>query len=873
MRIRNLYQLACLVAAVLGTAACVKEEAPSQLQEKVTVVGALEEDDATKTMVAADPVNGSAVSILWTPGDAIGVYGTASTRGGIASKNSKFTTDITEPSNVANFSGLQYQGESLTKAYYPYVEGTYKESSIPMYVSPCQHYEDMASISAADIKAANTSSTVDGIAHFDFKPMMTLVRIKVDFTGMSQIASTEKIRSISIHDEDGTKIAGGFTLNLTKLTLTAASTAETELTVRFKDQPLVGDGEVYSYACIAPGFKSGKKLYVVAETDKHLVSCYLTLKNDYVAGKYYNLNFVFSKATAAGNGLTVTNNNSAPTITSFKFTTATNEGKILDKEVYYNGSKTVTRGVTEVALSLESDGQTLSACIPYLYDYDLVATFATSSSTALVCANGATQESGKTINNFASEVVYTVSDPSTHASRDYYIKVYNTGLPVVVLEQASSVSAGENDDEGYPINEMFGNFIPLKDSEWNVDDVLTIYNSDGTIDVDHALCGFRQRGNITRDYPKKAMAVKFVEKQKVLGMNKHKRWCLLANWKDRSMLRNTVALALADVFEDGNGIGWNPNGKNVELVYNGIHVGNYYLCEQIKIDKNRVNTLKPYADILTDYNAGLVADAPTYETCGYLIEVDDYYDEPYRFKSTYLSMPFMFKDDFDDTQLGQSIYNSVQSFVNSAERAIYYNWWDEVYSDYIDRGSFIDYLIINEIVMNNEYKHPKSLYLNKSGNGKLFAGPVWDFDYRTFPNITEINSHAAQGLGQTSSQDYTKLQFKNSSNSGYKYFWYRSLIQDPNFVAALKARWNELYSSGKLPAFANTIRELGEQNRISDTYNHAMWPVPSEEENDYYTWFDYIGDEFYDDYQDVIDNLVTVYNTRIEGLNSAINSL
>ena len=67
-------------------------------------------------------------------------------------------------------------------------------------------------------------------------------------------------------------------------------------------------------------------------------------------------------------------------------------------------------------------------------------------------------------------------------------------------------------------------------------------------------------------------------------MKKHKRWCLLANWWDRTLIRNAVAFEISR----NTGLAWTPNGKFVELVLNGNHIGNYYLCEQIKVDENRM---------------------------------------------------------------------------------------------------------------------------------------------------------------------------------------------------------------------------------------------------------------------------------------------
>ena len=152
---------------------------------------------------------------------------------------------------------------------------------------------------------------------------------------------------------------------------------------------------------------------------------------------------------------------------------------------------------------------------------------------------------------------------------------------------------------------------------------ITIYHADGTVNLKEATSMARLRGNTTQAFPKKPFAVKLGKKAEILGMPKHKRWVLLANWKDKSLMRNHISLGIARKFTEhlSDGIPWNVSGEFVELIYNGVHVGNYYLCEQIKIDENRL-------DIQGEYDAG---DYPSLTpeqvgNFGYLLECDDNYD-------------------------------------------------------------------------------------------------------------------------------------------------------------------------------------------------------------------------------------------------------
>ena len=51
-------------------------------------------------------------------------------------------------------------------------------------------------------------------------------------------------------------------------------------------------------------------------------------------------------------------------------------------------------------------------------------------------------------------------------------------------------------------------------------------------------------------------------------------------------------------------------GQFVELVFNGKHVGNYYLCEQAKIDENRIDIDDP--NLETPELGGIFAEMETY---------------------------------------------------------------------------------------------------------------------------------------------------------------------------------------------------------------------------------------------------------------------
>jgi len=308
------------------------------------------------------------------------------------------------------------------------------------------------------------------------------------------------------------------------------------------------------------------------------------------------------------------------------------------------------------------------------------------------------QISGESINNFTEEVNYRIKSP--FGENNFKIRIQNTGLPIIII---NTPGAKQIDSK----------------TEWISNTEIKIILPDGTIDYEDKQLQIRGRGNSTWGFPKKPFALKLSKKSKILDMPKHKRWILLANWLDRTLLRNEFSFEISR----NTDLAWTPRGKFVEVILNGKHIGNYYICEQIKVDKNRVNIREMLNTDIEDST----------KTGGYLVELDRNYDEKFKFRSVYKNFPYMFKEP-DDEVLQLEQFEYFKNYINTLETLLYSNNWLEnrEYSQYMDLYSFADWRIVNELTMNWEPNHPKSTYLYKDVKGKLTAGPVWDFDWKTF---------------------------------------------------------------------------------------------------------------------------------------------
>lgn len=213
----------------------------------------------------------------------------------------------------------------------------------------------------------------------------------------------------------------------------------------------------------------------------------------------------------------------------------------------------------------------------------------------------------------------------------------------------------------------------------------------------------RLRGNASKDFPKKPYHIRFDKKQRVLGSPaKAKRWTLINNYGDKSLMRNILAFDLSRRLE----LRYTPFIRAVDVVVNGDYKGCYQLCDQIEVHKNRVHV----------------------DEGGFLIEADAYaHREKAWFWSARMTPVSIHHPDADSITNPQ--LEAIRDIFNEIEQSAHPN---------LDRGSFFRHFLVGEISGNTDTYW--SMYLYKySRNDTVFVGPVWDFDLayendnRTYP--------------------------------------------------------------------------------------------------------------------------------------------
>ncbi|MGM9757435.1 MAG: CotH kinase family protein [Candidatus Cryptobacteroides sp.] len=878
--------LSTIAGAMLASCADIAENEPESTLKDVTITAVID-DGEVETRTCIDPTTYKDVTgLLWSPGDKIGVFTDGTASGTTGAENKCFTNNSTGNVAKAIFAGSIAGTPAF--AYYPYTEDNNGRAatSLTGIVRAEQTFSLSSGLLTDDWKYGFPDGSADATEGYRFKMKHLFSMLKVTVSADGTALEGQKLERIAltVSGSDGTAraINGAFTFDATNGKYTMGEGATSTTTMVWSDKPQLSAGKTYTgYLTLVPDIKTGDCIEIEVLTDQYAATYRVKSKVDFQAGHIYGM-------PASLSGLAnkmkedygeEPNIRALPTLSSFKFTVSDNDGKLLDKQLvttlsssYSSTFKTVTEHTATI------DGNKVSLVIPYLYNFNLVPQF-TATEGAEVAVDGTVLESGKTEVDWAHASSLTVTKDVL--TRTYDVAIRNTGLPVVVIEQSGSGDFSEKKVGGKDflgtiiggtvVNKFVDFWVRGKDTEWVQDDKMTVYNADGSVDMATTNCGVRLRGNSTQKLPKKPFAVKLTAKQQILGMQSHKRWCLLANWLDRSMIRNLVGFEAAKATTRAwkassidEGMIWNPSGKSVELVIDGRHVGNYLLCEQIKIGSKRLNINDAYEDLLAD------GKSYNFEDCGYLVEFDVMQDENYK-GVTRRGITWQLKDDVLPDSYATRIGTKIKAIEDAIEGGDF-----AAYSQLIDIPSFIDQWFVVELAMNREYTEPRSLYsYYNGGNDKLHAGPVWDFDRGTFQNPTEAKK---MGSSRVKSYDaFLSSSSKVSGSGGYKEnqqpcLWYPLLMNDPEFVTMVKARWAVIYPY--LKEVVNYIGKYAAENALSWEYESTMWPGTASALNAGYPsgFSDFAGDENLKSYDAVIQNLINCYIARLEGMNTLINS-
>lgn len=218
-------------------------------------------NEDSRTAIDPTEYRGGHVGILWTPDDAIGVFG-----GTV--RNAPFKCNVTEPSGRASFSGNCAEPEH---AYYPYSAANdgADPSAIAGHLPAVQCYDSATGLLDGDYKyGRRRAATADGGAEFDFDHIFALFRFNVEATGTP--LSGECLKSVSLELPQGRVLAGDFTFNIADGRYQFTGNTSNTVTVQWADTPGLAAGSVHTaYMSVAPDLHADDEVTITVLTDRH----------------------------------------------------------------------------------------------------------------------------------------------------------------------------------------------------------------------------------------------------------------------------------------------------------------------------------------------------------------------------------------------------------------------------------------------------------------------------------------------------------------------------------------------------------------------------------------------------------------------------
>jgi len=310
----------------------------------------------------------------------------------------------------------------------------------------------------------------------------------------------------------------------------------------------------------------------------------------------------------------------------------------------------------------------------------------------------------------------------------------------------------------------------------------------------------RGRGNSSwLWYPKKPYRIKLDEKTEILGLKSEKDWVLLSNYRDPTHLMNTFVFTIGQ----GLGIPFTNHARYAEVTLNGDYIGLYLLTEQVEQGSNRVAIDAKDGWLLSldaDDGPELSPDA-----------VDNFWSSIY-------GMPVCVKSPDISSIAKLSTIKSDLAQLETAIKNADYNAVEKLFNI----QSFIDYMLIQELVYNVEVDAPRSIYLYKDKGGRWTMGPLWDFDAgfdfdwsTMYTGHNYFSSYKELVLG-TDPVNHTK---------GYNVpSFFTDLFKSKRFVSEYKTRWLAIKDK-IMTGYWKTTQNYGDAIAGAMARNASRWPI------------------------------------------------
>jgi hypothetical protein len=337
----------------------------------------------------------------------------------------------------------------------------------------------------------------------------------------------------------------------------------------------------------------------------------------------------------------------------------------------------------------------------------------------------------------------------------------------------------------------------------------------------------RGRGHSTWGQPKNPYKIQFANDAAYakipdfLGMKKNRNWALLADYFDRSLMRNKLAYSLGNSVVFADGLKWTPSGQHVEVYLNDDYVGVYELNEDIRIDPARLPIKKMSKDLaVNDLDGGWIFEVDWILDCYNIGDLNLQVITP---RTGHICIDTPDEGDITPPQLAYA-----RDLLLTLEADIY----DRKSLARFNTVAMADWYLLSELFKNNDSIFFASVFMWKDtaaatspADRLVNFGPLWDFDLSA-GNINYYENWKPEGCWV--SKDYGRN-------------WIAGAFDNAEFVALTLARWKakrpalEQFINASIDTYANRLDAAQQRN-------FARWPIFGTQLFNYYMFANY-GEE------------------------------
>ena len=277
---------------------------------------------------------------------------------------------------------------------------------------------------------------------------------------------------------------------------------------------------------------------------------------------------------------------------------------------------------------------------------------------------------------------------------------------------------------------------------------------------------------------------------------KSRNWNFISNHADKSFIRNMIAYDMSAAFD---GMGYTTTHEYIDVYIDNKYYGFFMMCDDIDVGKGRI-----------DYDKSFHEDPAQ---MAFLLEVggnhSHAYDERcFRISRDYNRVCCIKFPDYEDPAYDPDVHLAyIRDYIDQCFVAIGEGDWEKM-CELMDMDSFIDHYIIQEVFANKD-AFWCSIFFYKEPNGKLYAGPVWDFDQGA-GCVPDYFGAGHKDVRPDADIDYANSSVRKTAGTPWVACvntWYRRLFRVEEFMDMF---CNRLYEVG--PIIKEVLKKADPEN-------------------------------------------------------------